>query len=405
MYLNAHILVYINNQLVQTIVSVETTNDGNAIGASCEIVLPLTARIAYQPDPNDPTNNQKGYITVPSRTYFNTGDHIVVKAKYEGYEKSEGSGTDGYITEFEGFLYDFYETTPLKIKCLDYVYWFNLGIYGEKIVTTFAKRKANSRKLPKAISSGKGASFASIDFIDLIKDIILTVNNNIEDYNEENSTDFPLIELSEPFFNMKLVNITFQTMSPAAILEWFKKELGFNISLLGNKLYVNVASNTTGFVVYKTNINVIQSNLQSTNLQHRNTKKASGSNSVFLRVKVKAWFIRDDGTKDSFEVGDKNGQLREVFFYKIKRDQKLYEKLANEALLKFHHSRYTGEIETYLYPYCELFWKVDYTDVRYPERNGTYVITMKKSTFNENGFHRKLKLAVLDDLNIGANAG
>jgi hypothetical protein len=402
MYFNCHAKVVINDYTLETVVSVETHNDSNHIGSYCDIVLPLNSRIEFNgnPDQAQTSNNQdpqidysqvnQGYLTAPTRYLFNTGDHIAISSKYDGmiYENDINADNDGYLPVFEGFIYDFYESTPIKIKCLDFIYWFNIGIYGNKIVTI-----VKGKKKPKT-SSGTGVSFKTTTFKAILKDLIETVNYNIAIWNQENDTSYPDVELMDAIFDMPLVNISFVQMSPAAVLEWFKKELGLNITLMGNKLYANLASNTTSTVVLQTDTNVLQSSLQTTNLQKTKNK---GSNSIFLRVKVKAYFLQTNGTKDSIEVGDPNGQLREVFFYNVKRSETLYKKMANEALVKFHQDRYTGEIETYLYPYCDLFWKVKYYDVRYPERNGSYVVTMVKTILSENGFHRKLKLAYLDD--------
>jgi hypothetical protein len=416
-YVNAHAKIVINDTVVhefgidQNLVSVETHNDCNHIGASCEVVFPQNIRLPYQNNPSqspsaqnidpniDYSQSNNGFIDAKTRYLFNTGDHIQVFAKYEGYETANGSNSDGYLPIFDGFLFDFYESTPIKIKCLDYIYWFNIGIYGSNKVTIIKNWKAG-KKIPKKpkTSSGQGVSFKSIQFKELLQDLIDTVNYNIAEWNNDNDTDYPLCSLILPIFDMPLVNISFIQMSPAAVLEWFKKELGLNITLMNNKLYVNIASNTTGEVILQTDTNVILSSLQTTNLQNKSSKSSKGSNSVFLRLKLKAYFVKDNGTKDSIEVGDPNGQLKEVYFYNIKRDEKLYTQMANEALLKFHQDRYTGEVETLLYPYCDLFWKVIYYDIRYPERNGNYVITMMKYTFGENGFHRKIKLAYLDSV-------
>lgn len=421
-YVNAHAKVVINDTIVhefgvdQNLVSVETHNDSNHIGSTCEIVFPQNVRLPYKnnasqaptaenPDPNiDYTQVNDGFIDAKTRYIFNTGDHIQVFAKYEGYEGANGANSDGYLPIFDGFLFDFYESTPLKIKCLDYIYWFNIGIYGQKI-----NSKAGGINIPNT-AKGSGVSFKSVQFKTLLQDLIDTVNIAIAQSNTDNSTKYPLISLIEPIFDMPLVNISFLQMSPAAVLEWFKKEMGFNITLLHNKLYVNIASNTTGTVILQTDTNVILSNLQTTNLQHKRTKLAKGSNSVFLRIKLKCNIIRNNGTKDSFEVGDPNGQMREIWLYNVKPGvsvpmpndptktiPKNYLEMANEALLKMHQDRYTGEVELFLYPYCELFWKVTYKDIRYEERNGNYVITLIKHILNENGFHTKIKLAFLDN--------
>jgi hypothetical protein len=419
-YVNAHAKIVINDTIVHefgkntNLVSVETHNDSNHIGSTCEIVFPQNIRLPYQNnsaqsptyDNQNPqidySQSNKGYINAQSRYLFNTGDSIQVFAKYEGYENDKYANSDGYLPIFNGFLFDFYESTPLKIKCLDYIYWFNIGIYGQNI-----NESIGGIPIP-GTAKGSGVSFKSVQFKTLLQDLIDTVNITIQSWNKENGTSYPICSLIQPIFDMPLVNISFTQMSPAAVLEWFKKELGLNITILGNKLYVNIASNTTNIVVLQTDKNVINSGLQTTNLQH---KKLKGANSVFLRIKLKAYFLKDNGTKDSLEIGDENGQMREVYFYNIKPDTilidigndktapKNYVEMANNALDKFHQDRYTGEIETLLYPYCELFWKVKYFDIKYPERNGNYVVTLIKHTLGEGGFHKHLKLAFLDDQN------
>ena len=383
MFLNCHVQVFINGVKLDSVVSIETHNDGNHIGSYCDIVLPLNSRI----ESNDTVT------TAPTRFLFNTGDYIIINAKYDGYESL---GDDGdWQRIFEGFLYDFYETTPIKIKCYDFIYWFNIGIYGAD-----------------SVKGGIGKHFDSIDFSDLLQDIVSWTNTSIANYNSENNQNFPAVSLIKPDMTLTLIDITFGNMSAAAVLEWLKRELGFNISLIGNQLYANVASFTRNQVKLDTGKNVIQSNLQSTNLKNRKSRKSKGANSVFLRLKVKAYFENDNGTKESIEVGDPNGQLREVYFYKVAKGGLTsiagypkpvydnYYNLAMEALNKCYQARYTGEVETYLYPKITLFDRITYIDTLYTERNGDYVATLVKETINENGYHRHVKLALVTNYNI-----
>lgn len=332
MHFNPSISVVINNKQLQTVAAVSVQNDSSHIGSDADIIVPLNCRIQYQDGAHD-------YLTDLPKNLFKVGDFVKITAQYEGYNT---------VNVFEGYVLDFIEGTPVKIKCSDYVYLLN--------------------------QSTINVSHKTITLKDLITEVLKGTG----------------IELLLPTFELTLKNITFRLMSPAAILEWLKKELGINISLSGKKLYVNVASNTLNVVKYSTDRNVIESGLQT-------------PAAVFLKYKVKAWFIKEDGTKDSFEVGDKDGHLHEVFFYRVPRDQKIYEKMANEALEKVKQHSYSGEITTYLYPDCQLFDKAVYTDVRYPAKNGNYVIIAVHFDINENGYHRKLKFAHLSTLNEQTN--
>ena len=362
MYLNGQLEVTIADKLLKTVVSVNAKNDGHALGAECDLVVPLNCRIQYQDGRND-------YLTAYTKVLFNVGDSITVRAKYVGYD---------WQTIFTGFVFDFLEGTPMTIKCMDYIYFFQLGIFGTSRVLVKKNKKS------KTSFASVGCSFKSITLKDLMQKLVDFVNDTIDD--KTDNTNHVILVLPMP--DMDLVNITFAMMSPAAILEWIKKELGFNISLDGNQLYVNVASNTTSVITYDTTRNVVTSDLQ---------KPAS----TFQTYKVKAWFIREDGTKDSYEVGDASGQLREVFFYRVKRDNSLYQKLATEALNKVKQQRYNGNIETYLYPQPILFAKAIYSDKRYPDKNGNYVIIGIDTTIDASGYRHKLKWAYLDDVQTG----
>jgi hypothetical protein len=391
MYVNAHIKVLINGQPITAISSISIKNDSQHLGSNCEIIMPLNARIKYTTDKKDSQGNATGFVEtlteIPSNI-FQTGDTISVRAKYDGYEKAylhfidtfkmapDWIDENGYLILFEGFLYDFYQGMPLKLKCLDSIYLANQGVF------TNSYKSIKLSELLKNIVSGTG----------------LTVMNLKPKY--INSQD---VEDDNSLFDLTLENITFKDMSPSACLEWLRKEIGINISLQGKKIYYNIASNTLDTVNLSTAVNVIKSNLETTNL----TKGSKAAGSTFQKFKVKAWFLQKDGTKDSIEVGDEGGQMREVFFYKIPRmgsdaaSIANYTALAKQALVKVRQSRFNGTVETLLYPYCDIFWRAKYTDISYPERNGQYVVTSKEYKISEAGYRQTLKLAYLgDELNV-----
>jgi hypothetical protein len=327
MYFNCKISVVIRDKELKTVVSVNTKDDSAHIGSECEVVVPLNCRIQY-------TNGRRDYLTDYAKNLFASGDPITIRAQYEGLD---------WVNVFTGYVVDFIEGNPLTIKCTDYVFLLN------QTTVDFSAKTITLQNLINRILQGTG------------------------------------ITLLLPTLELTLEKITFRLMSPAAILEWLKKELGINISLSGKKLYVNVASNTLDTVYFRTDRNVIGSDLQ---------KPAA----TFQKHKVKAWFIRQDGTKDSFEVGDSNGHLHEVFFYRVPRDQVLYQRLAAEALIKVKQHRYNGSIDTLLYPDCKLFMQANYVDIRYPDRSANYVITGMEVSIDENGYHRKLKLSYLSEI-------
>lgn len=375
MYFETSLSVLINGNPVTTVVSVKVSNDAQKVGSNCDVVLPLNSYIQY----SDP-NTLQTYLTAIRTDTFSSGDTIEITASYKGYPT---------LTIFKGFIYDASLGMPVTVKCLDYVYFFNLGIFGEDRVSI--KNKSGT-KIKKA---GTGIHYASAQFKDILQDLIDFVNETIDDQNTGNPlTDAAHCSLMIPTFDMELQNLTFINMSPASILEWFKKELGFNISFFGSQLYVNLASNTTGQITLNTGRNVIESKLQTT-IKLRTGKKA---NSAFEKIRLKCWFIRSDGTRDSLEVGDSSGIQIEHFFYNVVRNATNYETLANAALLKATQHKYRGELEILLYPQVDLFFTVDYTDLRYQEKNGVYVVTAITIELGEKGFHQRLKVAWLGNL-------
>jgi len=361
-YFNANLQVTINGFPLTTVVSVKINNDSAKVGSYAEIVVPLNSYIAYS-NPNNLTT----YLTAIRTDLFPQGSRLTVIASYEGYDNQ---------TVFDGFVYDFILGQPLTIKAADYIYLLNLNVFGSQNV------KVTNKSGTKIKDSGKGVNYPSVTLVTLLQQLIAFTNSVIQSELPTNTP--PLLELTLPVPGITFQNLTFVSMSPAAILEYLKKNLYFNITLFNNKLYVNLASNTLASVPLATITNVIKSSLQ------KNT-------TVFERIRMKAWFINTNGTRSYFEVGDINGQQKECFFYAVKNVGDQYATLANQALLQAQQRHYRGELTTLLYPFVDLYYKIPYSDARYPEKNGNYVVIGVEITLNESGFHRKLKLAYLDN--------
>lgn len=373
MYFDAKLIVTINNIQILTIVSAKISNDSQKVGSSADIVLPLNSYISYQD-----TNTLEEYLTAIRTDTFSSGDPVVITAYYVNYPQVE---------LFRGYVYDTVLGMPLTIKCLDYIYFFNLGIFGSNHVAT--TNKAGT----KIKSSGTGIHYKSIQFKDLLQQLVAFANQTIANLD----TDTLPVELILPTIDMPLFDLTFINMSPAAILEYFKKNLGLNITFYGNKLWVNIASETNGLVKLDTSRNVLDSKLQTTlSIKSRTSKTSKSVYSAFERIRLKCWFVSANGTRSSIEVGDPDGIQEEQFFYKVSNVGNVYDTLANAALLSAQQHHYRGELELLLYPTCDLFYVVDYVDVRYPAKSGEYYITSIHIELGEKGFHRKIKVAFLN---------
>lgn len=312
---------------ITTVHSVSMEDDSKNIGSSVKLVVPLATRIQYQDGAHE-------YLTDLVENLFNVGDSIVLTCLYDGYNP---------VTVFQGFIYAFIEGTPMTIECLDNVYLLN------QTTVNIAYQSISLQKLLTTILDGTG------------------------------------ISLMLPTLDLQLVDIQFRLCSPASVLQYFRTEIGLCVTLIGNQLYCNIASNivATGFL--DTTRNVITSKLQK-------------PSAVYLKLKVKAWFVQSNGKKSSIEVGDTNGELREVFFYRIPFNEALYQKMAGEALIKYKQMKFSGHVTTYLYPMFGLFWKVQYMDKSYPDRNGNYTVVGRKFEAGPNGYHWNYDLAYLSDI-------
>lgn len=342
MYFDTSLTVTIAGTPLKSIISIETKNDSQHIGSSCEIKIPLMGRIEKQGQLTDALTGVK----------FVTGDNVEVKASYKGYEE---------IIIFAGFIVDFVEGTPLTIFCQDEFFLLN-----KKPITLEFKGTNDIKKI--------------------VKDILSASNSDVT------LIDTPLA--------LPLVDISFSQMTPAAMLDYLKQQLGLNISLMyGGRLFMNLATVYQNNINFDTRVNVISSNLQR-------------PLDVYRAIKLTCEFYTVEGKKDTYILGDDNGIPMQSFFYKIdntgakatvvsdgvaKQVPKVYKDLAEAALVKCRYLRFNGELETYLYPDCKLFDKVTYYDDRYLDRNGTYVIVSMNISIGENGFHRKMKLYPLGD--------
>lgn len=328
MYFDCKLEVRIGGKLLETVTEIEISNDAAQIGANCEIVVPLTVRI----------QNEGQYLIDNVRNLFKSGDFVQIWAWYLGMEK---------LQVFEGFIFDFLEGTPMKIRCLDYVYKLKLG------VKNLSFPKARIKNVISKIIEGSG------------------------------------LTLMEPYVDFEVENLTFPNMSPAACLEWIKKELALTVTIIGQKLYFNIASNTLNEVKLKSDTNVIGISMQK-------------PESAFQKFKVKAWIKKPNGTKEAVEIGDEDGELREIKLMcvpkntpKGKEKKNYHTKLMDNALEQVKMGHYNGKITTLLYPESDLFWAIDYTDVRYPERSAIYTVRAITISLSKDGFHRELTTAYL----------
>lgn len=326
--------VKIGERIIKTVHSVRTKYDSKHIGSVCDIVVPLNSQIDYLDGTHD-------FLTGYVLSEFKVGDAVLIQASYPN------TGLP-LVTVFRGFLYEFKEGMPCTLRCIDY-----LPLLGHM----------------------QDLHYASISLKDLVTNVLKGTG----------------ISLILPTVDVHFVNITFRSCSPWSVLDYLKKMLGLNISLTGDRLYCNVASNTVNTVIYRSDRNLYACDLQQ-------------PDTVWQGYKVKAFFVKPNGVRDSLEIGDKDGHLVNVYFYNVTGGTSVYSRLASEALVKVRQRKFSGKVRGYLYPDAQLFDKIQYTDVRYPDRSGSFVLTELVHDISDQGFHREMTWAFLTDFLNTPNA-
>jgi hypothetical protein len=325
----------INDAEVLTVNEIEIKNNHSQIGTDCDIVFPLTVKVF----------NKGQYLIDTPKNLFEKGDFIQIFAGYEdaNYER---------LNIFEGYIYDFVEGTPLKMRCLDYSYFLRMGLVGKPL---------------KAFNNLPGLYYQDGTIDTVLKDILAGTG----------------VTLMKTHISFTIQNLSFTNVSPIYALEWIKKELGICMTLIGSELYFHLAENTLNTYNLRTDTNVIKADLQK-------------PDAAFQKWKVQINYKDISGLKKLQEIGSKeDGEIKTYNFCCVNKKHPNYMKLVDNTLNVLKLTHYTGKVTTYLYPDINLFDAVNFEDVRFKERTATYVCTGVNIKLSTSGFHRELTLAYL----------
>lgn len=268
--------------------------------------------------------------SVQTARVFKRGDFISVKLGYD----------NRLNTEFEGFIYKIDLTTPLTIECMGYEYLL-LGNIPPK---TF--KETTLKQLLEYVTDG--ITEISID------------------------GDIPSVQMVNYVVPANLTRLD--------ALQQLKERYGLTIYFIGSILYAGL-----DFIKYQGNVKY------SLGI---NTPKADELKFQYaedVKLKVKAIQINKNNTRIESEVGDKDGEQRTLFFYSAKSVSDL-EKLALAEISKYKYTGYTGKITTFLEPNAVPGMVANITDVKYPERNGSYEVRSVVTRFSTAGARRTVEI-------------
>lgn len=319
-------------------------NSVEQIGATFELITPLNTVIPYD-------DNALGYLVKPIRSVITEGNKVNITYWYTGYPK---------INIFNGYVYKFVDGQPSTIICEDEKYMLRNGILN---------KTWNSSVSLKTI----------LQYI--ISNTNLTLFKNNIDIN----------------FN----SFWIENLSPYKALDKLKQDTGLLICIINNVLYCSlVPTSGNSTLDFSSNTNVYGCTIQ----QGEGTWKqfTVKVNRVDETGKKQVNFVTNviNGKTETYSVsktaGSKGG-MKIINPYKV--DAATADKLAKNAIQKFKLGEYVGGLETMIYPDTTEFGVVNYKDITYPNRNGSYLILEKTVTINtDSGAKQKIRVSQVNNL-------
>ena len=259
---------------------------------------------------------------------FSRGDKVTMQLGYNGQ----------LLKEFEGFIKSISFATPLLVECEGYAYLL---------------RKKNIKKSWKSVELKELCAY-------LVEGTGITLSNNIpglpiENYVVNNATALKVLE---------------------DIVSKYKLTAYFRF----NELYVGLEeAQISGTVKYGLGYNTADVN----NLKYQTAED--------VRMKIVAKTTQQDGERKLYEIGDPDGEVREIIVKPVAMDR--IKAIAEDYLKKFKYTGYRGSLTGFLQPYAEPGYSAQIISKRYPERSGTFFVHATEVTYGMGGARRIVELS------------
>ena len=275
-------------------------------------------------------------LTAFMRLNNNKLEQVQLKEKFKvGQTITIKLGYNGeYIQEFVGFISRLNFKTPLEIECEDWTYPLKYASCDQSFGVSSLKK--------------------------ILQYLTTMVSFNL-------SPDIPDITI---------------------VLQEIKDKYGLTIYFSqDNTLYAGLA------YVQQTKIKSSVKLVNGHNVIKSDDLKWQDEKDVVIRVKAISMFRNGTKITVEFPAGQKDGELRTLYFYDI-LDKNQLQKLAQNELKRYKYSGYRGNISCFLKPYCEPGYKAILTDPLFKERGGNYFIESTEVDFGHSGGRRKLSIGI-----------
>ena len=292
------------------------------------------------------TGTDRASITVPRRLYVagkrlndqvTIGDKVTIDLGYKGYSSNR---------EFIGFITKSDAKTPVTFTLEDYMWLLKKGSYTKGYVNTTLKQVVNDLAAYYNSSYSAGIKIKAVDC-------------NIGNFRIKEASGFMVLQ--------KLGEI-----------------YGFTSYFKGDTLYVGFARGTDLYksrkVNYKHAANIINADLVFETKEQR-------------KIQIKATSLKSNGTRFETTVGDKEGEVRNRFFYNISTQAEL-KKLAEAEHARNNYDGLSGSFRSFGIPFIEHSDHARIKNDEYPEWNGTYVADSVRTDFGTTGIKRTIKLGL-----------
>lgn len=194
------------------------------------------------------------------------------------------------------------------------------------------------------------------------------------------------IELSQDLPDITMAPYSIKNANGAFALQKLKDDFGLTVYINEEgKLYAGLAyTKITGEVNYTLtgdNVNVIDAD----DLKYHRKED--------VVLKVKAIGVSGDNSRTEVEIGDKDGELRTLFFYNITSKADLI-RLATQEMNKLKFDGFEGKLVTFLIPRAVPGMKAVMMDNRFDARSGSHFIESVKTTWGTHGARREVELGI-----------
>jgi hypothetical protein len=263
---------------------------------------------------------------------FKIGDKVKVML---GYDFNNQTVFQGYVTMIG-------TQTPLQIHCQDAMYLF------------------------KNVSYHK--SFKSVTLKELV--------------------NYLMSKISEPLkvnvtMDASLGKFMIDSSTGTAVFEELKKTYGISSFIRDNELFVGLSFNSNNTESYRKEKEfVFQKQIIEDDLEYKSEADR--------KIKVHASSIDSNNKKIEYTTGDSEGDKVDVFAFNLSSSD--LKKFADEQLERQKYNGFEGDFLTFGNPLVRHGDVAKLVDLKYPERDGKYIVKKVVTTFGSGGYRQRISL-------------